>query len=71
MSQHDKTTPAAANPHRRRFLFTIGTGGVAAAAAAIKPISEAAPEPTTSAPSAGSGYRETEHVRDYYRTAKI
>jgi hypothetical protein len=71
MSQHDKTTPAAPNPRRRRFLFTIGTGGVAAAAAAIRPVSDATPELTTPAPSTGSGYRETDHVRDYYRTTKI
>lgn len=56
---------------RRRFLLSLGAGGagaaaagVAAAAATVKPV-EAKPE------SKSSGYRETQHVRDYYRSAKF
>ena len=71
MSNRDKLSPSAANPRRRGFLLTVGTGGVAAVAAAIKPISDATPELQEPAAQASQGYRETQHVRDYYRTTKI
>ena len=71
MADHDKFSPVPANSRRRGFLLTLGTGGIAAAAAAIKPITDATPELPTPAPEAGQGYRETAHVRDYYRTTKI
>ena len=64
-------TPAAVNTRRRGFLLSLGTGTVAAAAAAIRPITEATPEVLEPASAAGRGYRETTHVRDYYRTTKI
>ena len=56
---------------RRGFLLALGTGGAGAAAAVIAaPIAVVAPHAAT--PSDDStGYRETEHVRDYYRTARI
>ena len=57
---------------RRGFLLTLGTGGVAALGAAIKPVTEALPaESPTQAPLVTEGYRETDHVREYYRTAKL
>jgi hypothetical protein len=71
MAEHDPRSSGAASPRRRGFLLTLGTGGVAAVAAAIKPISDATPELQESAAQAGQGYRETEHIRDYYRTTKI
>ena len=71
MTDRDKSSTAAANLRRRSFLLTLGTGGVAAASAAIKPISDATPELQEPADQAGQGYRETQHVRDYYRTTKI
>ena len=71
MADRDKPLSAAASPRRRGFLLSLGTGGIAAAAAAIKPITDAAPELPAPAPEAGQGYRETAHVRDYYRTTKI
>ena len=71
MKDRDKVSPAAASPRRRGFLLTLGTGGVAAVAAAVKPISDATPELQESAAPAAQGYRETAHVRDYYRTTKI
>jgi len=63
--------PQSADPKRRRFLFALGAGsaGAAAAAAAVLPSAAAATEATAGA--AETGYRETEHVRDYYRTARV
>ena len=68
-----KPSPVAANPDekRRRFLFSLGAGtaGVAAATATTAAVAvtsiEAAPAKTS------SGYCETKHVRDYYRTTKV
>jgi DMSO/TMAO reductase YedYZ molybdopterin-dependent catalytic subunit len=55
---------------RRRFLFALGAGGAGAAAAAASPTS-AAPATAPAVADAPSGYRETEHVRDYYDSARI
>ena len=55
---------------RRRFLFAFGATGVGAAAAPVL----ASTAQATSANGEGakaSGYRETEHVRDYYDSARI
>lgn len=71
MADKHESSPVGVNARRRGFLLTLGTGTVAAAAAAVKPITEAAPELPEPATSAGRGYRETTHVRDYYRTTKI
>ncbi|HVN35698.1 MAG TPA: formate dehydrogenase [Casimicrobiaceae bacterium] len=58
------------DPARRRFLFTLGVSGAGAAAAASGAL-QAAPPPE-SAPAGDDGaYRESEHVRDYYRTTRI
>ncbi len=66
------TTSAAARPSRRRFLLTLGVGGAGAAGVAAGAL------PAAAATAAGveieksaDGYRETEHVRDYYRSAKL
>ena len=62
------------NLKRRRFLFTLGVGGAGAAVAVASSLPAAAITQSASVPSADnndSAYRETEHVRDYYRTAKI
>ena len=72
----ESSTPAPQSPStdlkRRRFLLTLGAGGasVAAASAATLPNAVAADAPAA-ADNAAGGYRETEHVRDYYRTARI
>ena len=63
--------PQAIARGRRGFLLTLGTGGVAAAGAALKPVTDAVPAAPTPAPVAGQGYRETKHIRDYYRTTKL
>jgi hypothetical protein len=57
---------------RRNFLLAAGAGsaaGVAAIAAVTKPGSPAASQDTS--PESKKGYQLTEHVRNYYRTAKI
>jgi hypothetical protein len=55
---------------RRRFLFALGAGGAGAAAAAASP-AIATPATAPPAADASTGYRETEHVRDYYDSARI
>ena len=69
------TIPAIPAPDykRRRFLFAIGAGGAAAAsvAAGAAPAAAQVHSVVAQADDAASGYRETEHVRDYYRTTKI
>ena len=56
---------------RRKFLATLGAGGAAVAAVVV---SRQGTEPEraagTIAPT-GKGYQLTEHVRNYYRTAKV
>ena len=61
-----------ADSNRRRFLLALGAGGAGAAAAATQAIAN--PVIPAAAPAeveAASGYRETEHVRDYYATTRI
>ncbi|HTQ76507.1 MAG TPA: formate dehydrogenase [Burkholderiales bacterium] len=55
---------------RRNFLLTVGAGG-AAGAAAIAARKGAAPAAKSEAPRTGQGYQVTEHVNNYYRTAKV
>jgi hypothetical protein len=64
-------SPRAANAKRRGFLLALGAGGAGAAAIAARSLSgitPAAPEATDSA--SGESYRETDHVKRYYQTAK-
>jgi nitrous oxide reductase len=58
------------DPARRRFLFTLGVSGAGAAAAASGALQAAATQPAAPASDDGA-YRESEHVRDYYRTTRI
>ena len=55
---------------RRRFLFALGAGGAGAAAAASGAL-QAAPAQEAASASDDGKYRESEHVRDYYRTTRI
>ncbi|MEO8136380.1 MAG: formate dehydrogenase [Betaproteobacteria bacterium] len=71
MTEKSKPASPPANLRRRGFLLSIGAGGAAAAAVALKPLSEASPSEQVAAPQAGQGYRDTQHIRDYYRTTKI
>jgi hypothetical protein len=57
---------------RRKFLATLGVGGVAVAAvAATREAAGPAQSLANPAASQGKGYQVTEHVRNYYRTAKV
>ena len=56
---------------RRKFLATLGAGSAVAATVAI---TRQTAEPVTQSEQAapqGKGYQVTEHVRSYYRTAKV
>ena len=77
-SQRAAQAPDAAHPakstdlKRRRFLLALGAGGAGAAAVATTPLARPlAPTEITGAADSGQGYRETEHVRDYYATTRI
>lgn len=66
---NDKT----ADSRRRRFLLSIGLGGAGAAAGAVvgKTLSGRTAAAGEQGPVAeGKGYRLSEHVRNYYRTAR-
>jgi hypothetical protein len=57
---------------RRKFLAALGVGGAAAAAAVITQQSgQPEPHSAKTAVPQGKGYQLTEHVRNYYRTAKV
>ena len=65
------TPSGSPDSKRRRFLFTLGVGSAGVAASAAAPVAAVA-NVTAAAPAvANDGYRETAHVRDYYRTAKL
>ena len=56
---------------RRNFLLAVGAGTAASAAAIVaKKETDAGPKKDGSIESK-QGYQLTEHVRNYYRTAKI
>jgi len=69
----DSKSSRNTNLQRRGFLLTLGAGGAGAAAVAVRTLSGGAVEPgATREPGAdAAGYRETEHVRRYYQTAKV
>jgi hypothetical protein len=57
---------------RRSFLVALGAGGAVAVAATIKSVVPVASSVTPAATANDSlGYQESDHVRNYYRTAKI
>ena len=64
---------SSADLKRRHFLLALGAGGVSAASVAVAALPGSAGAVETQAPAgtADAGYRETEHVRDYYRTARV
>jgi hypothetical protein len=55
---------------RRKFLFTVGAGG-AATAAAVVATKKTAPATTGTGKRETRGYHATEHVNNYYRTTKV
>jgi hypothetical protein len=61
-----------ANLKRRRFLLALGAGSAAAAAAATQAIAAPVAQSTTTGAATGKqGYRETDHVRDYYASTRL
>ncbi len=57
---------------RRDFIKKagLGAGAVGAAAVGLSTKDSAAAEPTTGTPG-GAGYRETAHVKKYYKLARF
>ena len=55
---------------RRTFLLAA-TAGTAATAAGVVAKKHTQPQPKKQDGAEGKGYQLTEHVRNYYRTAKI
>ncbi len=56
---------------RRKFLATLGAGGAAAATVVLTRQGNVPEQADTTAAPQGKGYQITEHVRNYYRTAKV
>lgn len=82
MRSHRRKNPAAGSSQpasdsrtsvrRRGFLLALGAGGAGAAALAARSLSGvAAQDDSASAADEGKGYQVTDHVKRYYRTAKI
>lgn len=65
--------PNTGNFKRRNFLLTagLGIGGAVAAAAGVKAIAPTSPAVPAAVKSEDKGYQATEHVRNYYRTARV
>ena len=66
------TAASQTRPQRRNFLLALGAGGAGAAIVAARALSggAVAPDAAVSSPES-KGYAVTDHVRRYYRTAKI
>jgi hypothetical protein len=56
---------------RRNFLLAASAGGVATAAAIVGSNSTSKPAPASNDKRATRGYQSSEHVNNYYRTAKV
>ena len=62
------------NLKRRGFLLAAGVGGAGAVAAVAVGVGKETATPVTAAIAADektSGYAETRHVSNYYRTARV
>ncbi len=56
---------------RRNFLLTLGAGGAATAAAVVASKSPTAKPAPANEKRATRGYQSSEHVNNYYRSAKV
>ena len=56
---------------RRNFIRALGVGSAAAAAAVVATRPSSEPSPAKDGERADAGYRESAHIRNYYRTAKV
>jgi hypothetical protein len=69
----DKEKPKAVDPKRRGFLRAAGGAGALGAlavAAGQAPAQPVAVVPAPAEPAKAAGYHETEHIRQYYRSAR-
>jgi len=62
-------TEKKATLSRRNFLLTVGAGGAATAAALVA--KSPAPAQPGKDKRATRGYQASEHINNYYRTAKV
>ena len=67
----DSPSPRSPDSKRRRFLLTLGLGSAGVAVGAAASVSAVSEITTVEAAPSEDGYRETAHVRHYYRTAKL
>ena len=72
-SSETNTPSQQTNLKRRGFLLTLGIGSAGAAAFAVRSLTTAVPDEGASNSEAlgSTGYHMTDHIRRYYRTAKI
>jgi hypothetical protein len=71
-SSRSRSAFPRADSRRRNFLLALGLGGAGAAALATRSLTGVAEDATAGdAADASKGYQITDHVRRYYRTAKI
>ena len=56
---------------RRKFLFAVGAGGAATAAAVVATKGPQAQTKKAEAVNGSKGYQLTEHVRKYYESTKV
>jgi hypothetical protein len=69
--QASPAAPPRIHSQRRNFLLALGAGGAGAAIVAARALSGGAVAPDAAVAPEGKGYTVTDHVRRYYRTAKI
>ena len=76
-ASHRDISPAAAravgspDSKRRRFLMAFGAGAAGAASASALASTPATLAEVAQPAPVSQGYRETEHVRNYYATTRI
>ena len=70
-SSPQQASESRINSRRRGFLLAVGAGGAGAAALAARVATGVAPQSDADDANDAKGYRVTDHVRRYYRTAKI
>jgi hypothetical protein len=67
--------PSSPSKLSRRTLFAgAGTAGALAAAVSVMPVMQAVPQaaaPERVKPEKGGGYALSEHVKHYYKTARV
>ena len=56
---------------RRNFLFTVGAGGAATAAALVARNTDTPTASGSKDKRATRGYQVSEHINNYYRTTKV